>query len=198
MHTKLMPTIRYLIPTESEHVTNQQINKSTNAIVTRRHHAVVPTVYRLCTFAHAGCATYSSFTSDLITFSISPNADAPSSEILFPLRLNMRQKRAHTSNIKLYVVSPSGIAHFNSFSDWFTFSISPPQTEILFPLRLRMRMSSRSQHFMQAHKPDRYRIRFMFHGGFSFAYFASQWPIVKLKTAKNRFSKSGNDSTFRP
>ena len=39
-----------------------------------------------------------------------------------------------------------------------------------------------------------YHIRLMFHGRFSFAYFVSRWPFAKLKTAKIRFSTSGNEA----
>ena len=39
-----------------------------------------------------------------------------------------------------------------------------------------------------------YHIRLMFRGGFSFMYFASRWPFVKLNPVKIRFSTSGNEA----
>ena len=65
----------------------------------RRYHA--SGLYRLCILAHV---TYSTFTSDWFTFSISPNTDAPRSEIQFLLRLEDEKQVTHQRS---FVVSIS-------------------------------------------------------------------------------------------
>ena len=47
--------------------------------------------------------------------------------------------------------------------------------------------------YFQLRAYQTYRVRLMFRGGFGFVYYASRWPFATLKTAKIRFSKSGNE-----
>ena len=106
------------------------------------------TVYFKCFVSCSRWTHFSSF-SDWFTIRLTPNTNAASGDISFPLRLQV------SNNLLLPLCVLKGdVTHSSCFNDLFTFSASPntdaPRSEILFQLRLiKMKQKSLQQYLCE-------------------------------------------------